>query len=215
VSTADTDDLFADVNQGAWSGEESVFTEDAPTEQPDTERAETAPKERKGPRVSIESLGTLGWGGMGMWLERSGADAPVGRVMQFQAPLAGSKLDNIIAGTWLDTLLQPLVKQTDKLEDLGVLIALPALIFMYERNPAIEPFVAGFIRQVLEATILDMAPLLQKKQRKRKTAARSIGEINDLLDIDKDADPVDALLSYFLAPLAEPMPAAGGDSETI
>lgn len=162
--------------------------------------AEKRPTASLGKREPLTDLVTFVWGGIGMALVQSHADPPVGRVMQFQAPLAGRKFDQLIAGTWLDALLQPLAKQADKIEGLGALVMFPLLVGAYERNPALEPIVAPILRQVVRSTLVDMAPVLRKQSAEAKKAAETVGNLNDLFDLPPDADPIDAVLMSIFAP---------------
>lgn len=151
-------------------------------------------------REPIADLVTFIWGGVGMILEQSGTDAPVGRVLQFEAPLAGRKIDELIANTWLDAILQPLAKQADKIEGLGSVIMFPLLVGAYERNPAIGPAIEPILRQVVRSTITDMAPVLRKQQSDAKKAAEAIKDMSTILDLEDGVDPVDAILSSIFRP---------------
>ncbi|MGH7485249.1 MAG: hypothetical protein ACREMY_06530, partial [bacterium] len=55
------------------------------------------PKPRKR-RTSTEGVWMTVWMAAGVGLVRSGADVPVGNVLQFQAPIVGEILDEAIAG---------------------------------------------------------------------------------------------------------------------
>src|SRR4051812_2318083 len=95
------------------------------TENDDSDKGtpgERQPTERKQPRTPTSSLVTMIVGGAGTALIRSNYDVPVGRVLQFEAPLFGNKVDELIAHTWLDVLLQPIVKQAEKIEGLGAIV---------------------------------------------------------------------------------------------
>lgn len=178
---------------------------DGPTDgDSDAESKEKAPKRSTGPRASASQLVTLAWGGVGTMLERSGTDPAVGRVLQFQAPLAGERIDDLIKGTWIDSLVQPFVKQADKLEGLGTLILFPVLIGAYERNPAIGGAIEGILRDVVTETLIELAPVIKKRTEKAKRAAKSMASINADLGIDPDENPVDAILAQIFAPPPAP-----------
>jgi len=161
----------------------------------DPEKEEKAPTKKAGPRTSASSLITLVWGGMGTMLIRSETDVAVGRVLQFQAPLAGNKIDELIANTWVDTVLQPFVKQAEKVEGLGAIVLFPLLVGAYERNPAIGPMIESILSEVVSETLTAMAPVIKKKQAKEKAAAKSLQGLNEALNIPKDANPIDAVLA--------------------
>lgn len=153
-----------------------------------------------GRRNSVAGLVTMAWGGAGMMLVRTNADPPVGRVLQFEAPLAGKKIDELISGTWLDVILQPLVSQLDKIEGLGALLAFPLMVGAYERNPTIGPMIEPLLREVIRATLTDMAPLLKKQQADTKKAAAAISDLNEAFDLGPDEDPIQAVLASIFTP---------------
>jgi hypothetical protein len=159
-------------------------------------------------RTPIADLVALAWGGVGTALVQTGADVPVGRVLQFEAPLAGKKIDELIAGTWLDTVLQPFAKQADKIEGLGAIVLFPLLVGAYERNQTIGPMVEPVLRQVVRATLTDMAPMLKKRQTDEKKAAAAIADLNDVFDIEPGEDPIQAILAAIFAPVE-----SGGEAD--
>lgn len=157
-------------------------------------------------RTSAADLLAFVWTGIGTGLIQSGADIPVGRVMQFQAPFAGSQLDKLIAGTWIDNLIQPLVRQAGKAEGMGAVIAMPLLVAAYERNPLLEPVVAPILRQVVEYTLVDMAPVLQEKSKKTRRAAKAVSDLSEVFELQAGEDPVDAVLASIFAPMPDMQP---------
>lgn len=165
-------------------------------------------------RESAKDLITLLYGGLGTALVQTGRDVPVGRVLQFQAPLAGARFDELIANTWLDSLIQPLVRGADKVEGLGSLILFPLLIGAYERNPSIAPVAEGILRQVVRSTLVEMAPILKKRDAEDRKAARAmadLSEVMDLGDLPKGTDPIDAVLAAIFAPVGQEMPDSDGE----
>lgn len=197
-------DVFTEANP------EDQSTDDQPKDlfSPDEEKP-TAPDDGFGDRearprplakrTSAASLISMAYAGVGTALIQSQSDIPVGRVLQFQAPLAGNKFDELIAGTWLDTFLQPLVKQADKVEGIGALIMFPLLVGAYERNPAIGTMVEPILREVIRANLVDMAPVIRKRASEEKRAASALGDLGEAMGMEKGADPIDAVLSSIFA----------------
>jgi len=178
---------------------------DVDSEKVDSGPSEKTPKaKRSGPRTSASQLIALAWGGVGMALERSGTDPGVGRVLQFEAPLAGERIDQLIKDTWLDTLVQPFIKEADKLEGLGALIMFPVLIGAYERKPEIGGAIEGILRDVVSEVLIEMAPVIKKKDAKAKRAAQSMKGLNEALGLGPDDDPVSAVLMSILQVPQEP-----------
>lgn len=196
----DTELVFDNEPIGFTDDGEEGFAERQPYEADDG-KPERAP-DKHTPRASVASLVTLAWGGVGTALVQSQADPPVGRVLQLQAPLAGVRFDELIAHTWLDSILQPLAKQGDKLEGLGALILFPLLVGAAERNPAAMPVIEPILRQVIRSTLVDMAPMLRKQKADDKKAAKAVAEMNEALDLDADTDPITAILESLFAPPA-------------
>jgi hypothetical protein len=197
-------DILADVSDespwGETEGDANPWT-DTPTEETATAPSYTEPEEVKPQvvhaRTKCNDLIAAIWGGIGGFgLVNTRIDPPVGRMMQLQAPLAGEKIDALIAGTWIDNLLQPLARKGDAAADVMAIIAGPLLIGMVERNPETIPMVEPFLRQVVEVSLVEMAPILKKKKRDQRRAAAAMADINEAFDIPSDMNPFDAILSY-------------------
>lgn len=198
--------LFEETSGGTYSEEPSGNTD------PQIQSAPTVPEETQpnvkaknvGPRHSTESFFTLAYGTAGAWLVHSGADIPVGRVLGFQAPIAGSRIDQIVAGTWIDKLLQPIVRYQETAEGLGALILLPLMIGAYERKPEVGafPIFEKILRGAVESSLLEMAPLLKKQAADTKNAARTVADIQGLgadlgLSPEEMKDPIGAIIGGF------------------
>lgn len=178
----------------------SIFSEG------DVQEKETAPLfEEKTPTVPpkdrkpLAKLFALAWGGIGQILERTQIDYPVGRVMQFQAPIAGEKFEELVMHTWLDALLQPLAQTADRAEGFGVVIGLPVLMALWERNPAASPVFESLMAEAVEASLYEMVPIMKEKNRKKRAAARVLSDLDEL-GIPKGVDPVQFVLQQLTAP---------------
>lgn len=204
-TTEPEESVFTDLSAEAEVDDfETSYGEQTPEEVKSDDREKTPSRHVK--RGDVSGLITLAWGGIGTALVRTGTDVPVGRVLQFEAPLAGKKIDEIIAGTWLDALLQPLARQADKIEGLGAVILFPLLVGAYERNTTIGPMIEPVLRQVVRTTLSDMAPLLKKQQTQERKAMETISDLNDVFEIDPGEDPVQAILAAIFAPEPEAEP---------
>lgn len=203
--------------------------EPLPGTKDDNPTRETAPKRRKKGLVtrltapsevrhSTDGLFTFAYGGIGTLLVQSGRDVPVGRVLQIQAPIAGPQIDRLIMGSWIDKLLQPIVKMQGTAEGIGSLIMLPLLVGAYERNPqlAAVPVFEQIMRASIKTTLTDLAPTLKEQQRERQKEAKALAELHDLGEemfgdiADPEArkmamsDPVGAILQMIFAGPEEP-----------
>lgn len=197
----------------------------------DDSARETPPKRRKKGLVTrlssgseirhtTEGLFTFAYGGLGTLLVQSGKDVPVGRVLQIQAPIAGPQIDRLIMGSWIDKLLQPIVKIQGTAEGLGALVMLPLLVGAYERNPqlAAVPVFEQIMRASIKSTLTELAPTLKEQQKERQKEAKALADLHDLGEemfgdiTDPEArkvamaDPIGAMLQMiFAGPPDEPV----------
>ena len=175
--------------------EDSPFTE-APPEH--LFKGETVPPKEYKQRYSGETFLSYGAVAAGTLLVTRKIDPPVGRCLQLEAPLLGQKIDAVIAGTFLDRLLQPLFKSSETFEELGAILALPVLIGLMERKPEWSPILMEPISQSLGSVLEQAAPLMRKRKTKQRSYARSMSDISDAFDIPRGADPIEAILRGFI-----------------
>jgi hypothetical protein len=74
---------------------------------------------------------------------------PTARVLKFQAPVAGMLLEDMVKGTVVDTMLQPLARMAGQGEAMFALIGPPMLTTAITLNPAAGPFILPVLRQSL------------------------------------------------------------------
>lgn len=154
-------------------------------------------------RESAANLITLAWGGAGALLAQTGIDVPVGRTLQFQAPMAGNKIDSLLAGTFIDHWLQPIIKQTDKVEGVGSLVMMPVLVGLFERSsPEVGALIEPILREVISQNLVQMAPVIRKRKTQERAAAKAMKEVIDAFgdEIPKGADPIQMILQSIFAP---------------
>lgn len=157
---------------------------------------EKRPSVVRGRRVSAaETIGDL-WAGMGGVAVRTGTHAPLGRCLQWQAPVAGEMLDDVVKDTFIDKVaLQKVVKGRAKFDLLGAVIGPPLLVLAIERNPqnaqALMPMLASSIRHSLPL----MVPAIKKaKEKERKMAEAAADLFADDPDFPQGEDPVAYIL---------------------
>lgn len=161
---------------------------------------ETRPKLRNAKRATTAPIGTMLWGGLGAALERSGADVPVGRTLQFQSDAAGDILDKLIANTWADRVLQPFAEKTEELEALSALFALPVLVAIVERSEASAVALEPLLKEAVRQNIVSMAPVVQRKEKDAKKLAETAAK----LGVPAGEDPVLTILNAIFAPPTMP-----------
>lgn len=149
-------------------------------------------------RADTAPIMSLVWGGAGWMLERTNADVPVGRTMQFQAEHAGVILDRLIARTWVDKLLQPLAAKADEVEALGALFAMPVLVAVVERSPGAAVSLEPLLREAVRANLVSMAPVVKRKRAEAKRFAEAVEAIDP--GLAAEGDPVATILAAIFAP---------------
>jgi hypothetical protein len=192
---------------------------DESEKQPPTK--ERAPKVPGGPRRSLAEGASWVYGWLGGMVTRT--DAPVGRAMQYQAPIIGPKFDQVIKGTRVDKLLQPLVKKGDEWGELFEVIGLPVMIAAIERRPELAQIsedpdtgqitmygpMADILYSTVEANLVAMAKVKKKKDTDRANRQKALADLfpNGM----PPGDPVLTILMDIFAPA--PVPADVRDEE--
>ena len=126
-------------------------------------------------------------------------DPPVGRCLQLESPLAGKQIDEAIAGTFIDRLLQPLFRKSDDIEGLGAVLGLPILVGIYERRPEMAPVLEPMLYEVVGTMMEQVAPLMKKDAAKKRRTARSLADLNEAFNIPPgEKDPVAAVLGGYI-----------------
>lgn len=147
-------------------------------------------KERKaGPRrrVSIENIVSGGWGLAAMAMMRSPNSVPVGRVLQFQAPVAGAIVDEAAKGTILDRVLQPLARAGESGEVVLALVGPPAITAAITAKPELYPALRPMLKMSMISWLRLAGPALKRQQRREAEALAAIGE-EELAGIDAMID---------------------------
>ena len=149
-----------------------------------------------------------GWSALGSVAIRTGSHAPLGRCMQWQAPMAGEMLDDAVKGTVIDKVaLQRVVSARGRYDLLGAVFGPPLLVWAIERNPAqaqtLMPLLASSIRHSLPL----MVPAIKKAQERE----RKVYEATELLFADdpnfqSGDDPVQYILAMMFEGWVPPEP---------
>jgi hypothetical protein len=78
------------------------------------------------PRVRVDGLISRGWGFLGAAAMR--VDAPLGRCLTMQAPVAGIVLEDAVKGTFIDRGLQPIARVEDRAEKVASVVLPPLIV---------------------------------------------------------------------------------------
>jgi hypothetical protein len=140
------------------------------------------------PRVSVANLISSGWGLGAMALMRNGNAVPVGRVLQMQSPVAGVIVDDLVKGTAVDRLLQPLARAGERGEKAVALLGPPLITAAITARPELYPALRPMLKMSLMSWMTVSGPAMRKAQ---EQAARFT---EDFGDVDLDG-MIDALFS--------------------
>lgn len=153
---------------------------------------------RVGRRASAADTLADVWSGVGSLAIRSGQHAPLGRCLQFQAPVAGEMLDEAVKGSFIDKIaLQPFVKARGRFDLLGAVLGPPLIVLAIERNPQQIDVLMPMLRSSVRASLPLMVPAIKKVQEKERKAAEAAAEL--FPDLLPGEDPVDGIIAMMFA----------------
>lgn len=171
---------------------------------PKTKEARPKSARRNSSAQTIEDV----WSGIGGLAVRSGRHAPVGRCLQWQAPVAGEMLDEAIKGTALDRLiLQPITKGRGRFDALGAILGPPLIVLAIERNPQNAEMLIPALKASIRNSLPLMVPAIKKVQAREAAAAEAAREL--FPDLAPGADPVEEIIAMMFSdwtPQPQPQP---------
>jgi hypothetical protein len=148
-------------------------------------------------RVSAADTISDVWAAGGTLATRSPKHVPLGRYMQWQAPVAGEMLDEAVKGSIVDKLvLQRVVKARGRLDLTAGILLPPLLIFMIESNPQLMPTLGPILESQIRASLPLMVPAIKKMKKKQadmQAAAEELFEGDP--DFNPNEDPVTQILN--------------------
>jgi hypothetical protein len=191
-----------------------IFGEKPPPSQTaarSTKETSPAKKIKVGKRASAaETLSDI-WGGVGTLAMRQG-HLPLGRCLQFQAPVAGEMLDGAVEGTFIDkTVLQPIVKGRGRFDAIGAVLGPPLIVLAIERNPNNAEMLMPALRASIRSSLPLMVPAIKKVQERERKAAEAAAEL--FPDLPPGEDPVDAIITMMFAEWVPPAPTEQPETE--
>ena len=169
----------------------------APSQQKTKERPPKVSR-AAGRRVSgAETLSDM-WGGIGSLAIRTGQHAPLGRVMQFQAPVAGEMLDEAAKGSFIDkTVIQPVVKTRGRFDLLGAVFGPPLIVLAIERDPSKAEMLIPVLKSSIRSSLPLMVPAIKKVREREAKAAEAARDL--FPDLPEGVDPVDSIIQEIFA----------------
>ena len=176
---------------------------------------EKRPTVSKGKRASTAPTIADVWSGIGGLAIRSGNHAPLGRLMQWQAPVAGEMLDDAVKGTIVDRMvLQPVAKGRGRFDALGAVFGPPLIVMAIERNPQNAEMLIPMLKASIRSSLPLMVPAIKKVAAREAAAAEAAREL--FPDLGPGEDPVDSIIAMMFADwtptVREPADYAGEDA---
>lgn len=181
------------------------FSDEIPPAAPEKKKwglfGSSTPKEKTThKRVSTSTLLEHGWSAMGALVgsfsqvvEQEGQQykvqplLPVARVMDMQAPVAGEIFDDVIKGTVVDKLVQPLARISDKGEDAFALLGPPMIATAICMQPTLYPVLRPAMAAALKSWVVTAGPRVKKAKERQEKLVAELGEdygasIEEMLD---------------------------------
>lgn len=163
------------------------------------------PPKRVRPRVPLGGGLSQIIGALGVGLIMTGRDPGVGMALQFEAPIAGERLDEWIRGTALDRIAQPFARAGKAGKEVGSVIALPFLVGLIERRPELY----SVLREpLLRPLVVEMA--IQLEQAGQRSAKRLQDAQRKGSGVEVDSDALLAMLFEGRPPVPPEAGAAQG-----
>ena len=174
-------------------------------------RAKAKPKH---PRVSLDRFIERGWSTLARIAQP--VNLPVSRVLAFQAPVAGVMLEDVVKGTVVDLILQPIARTEAKLEIAGALAGPPLLVLALQLphnqpfHPDGSPSPAGAIRHAVLMSALEEALMMWDDVTRSRMA-----EVQERIAANEAARvEVQKLIAAIFEPTAE-QAAARAENEAV
>ena len=121
-------------------------------------------------RASLDWVGTIGWSTLAQVVASRGA-LPTARVLEMQAPTAGLILDQALAGTLADRMLQPIARGGKRAQAAAALIGPPLLVTAISLHPEKIETLGPILKECLIQWAIVAGPKMQelaKRQEKIK-----------------------------------------------
>lgn len=105
----------------------------------------------------------------------------MGRALVFSAPATGQAIDEVVAGTIVDRVVQPFAKAADKWDQLGGVLSFPILFAIVSARPDMMKVLEPDLREsVIDVLIGSIPTLIKQKEREAKAfdALEKLGEVD-------------------------------------
>jgi hypothetical protein len=135
-------------------------------------------------RVSAAGIFSFAWGGLSYALSRNPMLIPTARAVDMQAPYAGEVLDDLVKGTIVDRLVQPLARGGDKAEVVFGLAGFPACVAMVSYHPEWMPTLRPVMKMALMASMEAGEPAMKRMQKRMERFEEKLGgaDLDGMID---------------------------------
>lgn len=173
------------------------------------------PKTHK--RVPLETWAARGWKVAGKIL--GDGRTPSSRCLYMQAPVAGVIVDDLLKGSRVDRMLQPIARFGEGSKNVGALIGLPLLVAVTERQPQLYEYMRPMMVAAAEEWVLIAGPAIRKAKARAAEIAKELAEFefeetDDMFSSAPENPAIARMLDAIFAPMmatpaeAEPATAA-------
>jgi hypothetical protein len=183
-----------------------------PKDPPAGGKPKPAPK-----RLPLETWAGRLWKGLA-YVAGAG-NTPTSRCLNMQAPVAGIILDDMIKGTAIDRLAQPLARMGEGGKNVAALVGLPLLVAATERQPQLYPYTRPLMAEAATEWVLIAGPAMRKAKQRAEAVAKELAEfefdpesVAGMFDRPAENPAIVAMLDAIFLPMfgvqREPEPAA-------
>lgn len=186
-----------------------LFGKRAKVEKPDRPKAPQARPSAR--RVSTSPLTESALTFIAGGLERAG-QGPLGFVMGFTSPVAGEIVDDVVAGTVVDKIVQPLVRGSEKYQNLGALFACYGSVLWASNAPESAEQAYGMFAWSMTVLLPMQGKQMVKRQKEHQKAAEAMAEVMPELVAMLGPDPIRGLWERMWQ---QPVPAPSEESAPV
>lgn len=155
----------------------------APKDPPAGGKPKAAPK-----RVPLETWAARLWKGLA-YVAGAG-NTPTSRCLNMQAPVAGIVIDDMVKGTVVDKIAQPIARLGEGGKNVFALVGLPLLVATTERQPQLYPYTRPLMAEAATEWILVAGPAMRKAKARAEVVAKELAEF------EFDDDAVEGMFSH-------------------
>lgn len=147
-------------------------------------RAKPKPVHRRTP---IDTVMAGAWRGLAFMASQNPQTIPVGRCLALQAPAAGMVLDDVLKGTMLDKMVQPLARTSKSGETVWALLGPPLLTGLITSKPELYPVLRPMLREAVGSWVLLAGPKMRKAEERKQKLLSELGGDMETIDAMIDA----------------------------